>query len=485
MDEQFTTLTRYRAISDSEIESGLSMRLGELREALTGAFLDFRNAGIAPQTAHQFEGAIESQVREMARSFLQWCFNALEPKQTGSMPGTVKYRNRSYRRLADKSKHSRILTRFGNITLVRAVYRQGSRGKVIAPLEKALGIQRSVSAGAADLIGRQVAAAGSSQNRCVEVITDRTGATIGHEKLRNVSSLLADLMEPHREACQCEQLKQWIDQAGKDGENIVLSVSRDGVSLGIAPFGYFEMASMATLSVFHDGKRMGTVYLAATPEENQATLSKRLTSLLSRLIRTRGEKLAKIVYVTDAGKVETAYWKNVLRKLYVDGIRIKIERVVDYYHVSERLTTIADSLKITGNRRLAWLRHVRKLLLKEAGWGRVMRSIAKMEELYGVKKTKSEESKKAKRYLRRYRRFMNYAEQRGQGCPIGSGIVESACKQIVSERMKLSGMRWKHSGAQHVMTLRSILLSQTWTATFTRLLEALAPVVDLNQTQNR
>ena len=109
-----------------------------------------------------------------------------------------------------------------------------------------------------------------------------------------------------------------------------------------------------------------------------------------------------------------------------------------------------------------------------------MRSIAKMEEIYGVKKAACEESEKAKRYLRRYRRFMNYAEQRGQGCPIGSGIVESACKQIVSERMKLSGMRWKRIGAQHVMSLRSILLSQTWKSTFKRMLEGFSPVVALN-----
>ena len=156
-----------------------------------------------------------------------------------------------------------------------------------------------------DLVGRQVAAAGSSQNRCVEVIADRTGVKIGHEKLRKLSSMLADSMEPHREACQCEQLQKWIDQAEENGKNIVLSVSRDGVSLGIAPFGYFEMASVATLSVFSEGKRLGTLYMAAAPEENQATLSKQLTSLLSGIIRVRGEKLAKIVYVTDAGKVET------------------------------------------------------------------------------------------------------------------------------------------------------------------------------------
>ncbi len=480
MDGQDTISTLFRAISDAEVQGNLSDQLIELRQALAESFKYFRGANITPQTSHQFECRIERIVRETARSFLQWCLGSLETKQTDSMPGTIRYRDKFYRQLSGKTQHANILTRFGNITLMRAVYRRGSRGKVIAPLEKALGIERGATPGAMDLVGRQVAAAGSSQNRCVEVIAERTGGQIGHEKLRKLSAMLADSMEPHREACQCQQLQKWIDQAEENGKNIVLSVSRDGVSLGIAPFGYFEMASVATLSVFSEGKRLGTVYMAAAPEENQATLSKQLTSLLSGIIRVRGDKLAKIVYVTDAGKVETGYWKNVLRKLYVDGCRIKVERVVDYYHASERLTIIADSLKLSTQQRSEWLGHVRKLLLADGGWGRVMRSIAKMEELYGVKQAALAESVKAKRYLRRYRRFMNYAEQRGQGCPIGSGIVESACKQIVSERMKLSGMRWKRIGAQHVMTLRSILLSQTWESTFQCMLEGFSPVVALN-----
>ena len=126
-------------------------------------------------------------------------------------------------------------------------------------------------------------------------------------------------MEPRREACQVQQLEQWIDDARKQGKNVTLAISRDGVSLGIAPLGNFEMASVATLSVYSDGHRIGTIYLAAAPEENQETLSRNFTSLLTSIIRSRRLKLDAIVYVSDAGKIETMYWKNVLRHLHVDG----------------------------------------------------------------------------------------------------------------------------------------------------------------------
>ena len=484
MDGQVTAGTLVCAIPKNAVVAWLTKRLAELCQTLADTAAVFLKSGMRPADAHGFERRVEELVRELARSFEEWCFNSLEPPKVESMPQQVEHLGQTCRRLKKKTPHANVLTRFGSITLTRATYRQGSRGRTIAPLENALGIECGATPGAQDLVGRQLATAGSSQGRCIEVIAERTGAKIGPEKLRNLSAHLADIMEPQREACQVQQLEEWIDEAGKHGKNVTLAVSRDGVSLGISPFGNFEMASVATLSVYNDGKRIGTIYLACAPEENQESLSRNFTSLVKAVIRSRGSKLRRIVYVSDAGKIETAYWKNVLRHLHVDGRRIRIERIVDYYHASLRLTTIADALLLTSSQRTEWLKRVRKLLLEPGGWGRVMRSIAGMVQEHGIKPAEKEEFEKAKRYLHRYQRFMNYSEYRSHGSPIGSGIVESACKQIVSERLKLSGMRWSHAGAQQILTLRSILLSQTWDATFKKALIASTAVNVLSSQQS-
>ena len=476
MDGQVTAGTLVCAIPKKAVVAWLTKAQVALCRTLADPADIFLKPGMSPADAHGFEGRVEVLVRELARSFEEWCFNSLEPQKVEAMPQHVEHLGQKCRRLKKKTRHANVLTRFGNITLTRATYRQGSRGRTIAPLEKILGIECGATPGAQDLVGRQVAAAGSSQGRCIDVIAERTGARIGPEKLRNLSSHLADIMEPQREACQVQQLKEWIDEARKHSKNVTLAVSRDGVSLGIAPFGNFEMASVATLSVYNDGKRIGTIYLACAPEENQETLSRNFTSLLKSIIRTRGSKLSRIVYVSDAGKIETAYWKNVLRHLHVDGQRIRIQRIVDYYHASLRVTTIADALLLTSSQRTEWLKRVRKLLIEPGGWGRVMRSITGMVQEHSIKPAEKEEFEKAKRYLHRYRKFMKYAEHRSHGSPIGSGIVESACKQIVTERLKLSGMRWSHAGARQILTLRSIFLSQTWDATLKNALIALPAV---------
>lgn len=74
---------------------------------------------------------------------------------------------------------------------------------------------------------------------------------------------------------------------------------------------------------------------------------------------------------------------------------------------------------------------------------------------------------------------MDYDGARSQGFPIGSGIVGSACKQIVSERMKLLGMRWHREGAHLVMSLRCILLSNIWSKVFGKWLQSKPTVMDL------
>ncbi len=55
---------------------------------------------------------------------------------------------------------------------------------------------------------------------------------------------------------------------------------------------------------------------------------------------------------------------------------------------------------------------------------------------------------------------MRYAKAQAQNLPIGSGVVEAACKTLATERMKRSGMRWRHTGGQAILTLRALHQSE-------------------------
>jgi len=58
---------------------------------------------------------------------------------------------------------------------------------------------------------------------------------------------------------------------------------------------------------------------------------------------------------------------------------------------------------------------------------------------------------------------MDYAGYQAQGLPIGSGVVEAACKTLATQRLKRSGMSWR-DGKQALLTIRSLQQSDRWAA---------------------
>jgi hypothetical protein len=55
---------------------------------------------------------------------------------------------------------------------------------------------------------------------------------------------------------------------------------------------------------------------------------------------------------------------------------------------------------------------------------------------------------------------MDYPTYRAKGWQIGSGPVASACKQVVGQRLKGSGMRRGEPGADAVCHLRTLFRSE-------------------------
>ena len=62
------------------------------------------------------------------------------------------------------------------------------------------------------------------------------------------------------------------------------------------------------------------------------------------------------------------------------------------------------------------------------------------------------------RYFANNASRMNYATYLKRGLSIGSGIAESSCKRLVTQRLKGSGMHWSQQGTQAVCSLRCLLL---------------------------
>lgn len=57
---------------------------------------------------------------------------------------------------------------------------------------------------------------------------------------------------------------------------------------------------------------------------------------------------------------------------------------------------------------------------------------------------------------------MRYDQFRAAGYMIGSGTIESGCKQIVTQRLKLPGAQWEVAGAVQTAKARAVWLSGQW-----------------------
>lgn len=65
-------------------------------------------------------------------------------------------------------------------------------------------------------------------------------------------------------------------------------------------------------------------------------------------------------------------------------------------------------------------------------------------------------------YLTAQTDHLNYPAYRQRGWPIGTGRMESSCKQLVGVRLKGPGMHWTEAGALAVTALKAIDLNGQW-----------------------
>jgi hypothetical protein len=441
---------------------------------------DFRRQAVSPTGTHEFERQVQETLRELGRGVVQHTYNQLEPADVQDLAKHVEFEGCSYTRLNAKTPQN-AWTLFGQIRLQRVGYRPSDKSgdRTLFPLAMALGLVQGASPALAERAAQLLGATGMTQGQTLERLRRDHGVGWGVKKLRQVAEALSSALAEQRHDAQVDKLLELLEQASASTgrHKPVLSVGRDGITLGvrIKRGNRFEVATTGTVSVLdRRGRRLGTVYLAYTPESQQTTMSRELTRLLTAVLERWQGPLPRLCYVTDAGDNETTYYNKVLARMKhpCTGEKLEWIRVVDYYHASERIWTLADLLFGKGQQSAAWARKMQKWMLKPGGVNRVLHSAAAMRDCYGLPCGKRAEFRTAYRYLRTRMKYMKYAEYRRVGVPLGSGVTEAGCKTVYTQRLKLSGMRWQKAGAQTILNLRVLQLSGVWDAAYGRVLQA-------------
>ena len=452
------------------IQARVSEILDQQKEVIGQILTRLYSQEVCPEATFQFEQELEAAGKESMRLVLEWALNQLEPNDPKELPHVIQWQCGQYRRVNRKSPNRHVATRFGTITLWRYRFRirQRESEPSIFPLEMKLGLVEHATPHFADTAAREMADAGGSQQRVIEKLSREYNVRLGAPRLRKMVAGEAEERTAFRHQCQVARVLELLEMAEKSSGNRkpVLAVGRDGISVCNQPHGHWEVASVGTMTVYdRRGKRLGSVYLARMPEPLQVEMTKQLKQLIVDVLMGC-ERPPRLCYVTDAGANESGFFNKVLRHLRDprnSRKRLKWIRIVDYYHTTEYITTMAEQLFGVGSKEgHAWARRMRKLLLKPNGPSRVLHSAAAMLARRKLSKQRKKDFQTAYEYIRTRTHQMQYHEFRRDHLPIGSGVTEAACKTVFTQRLKLSGMRWKTEGGQAILDLRVILLSGVW-----------------------
>jgi hypothetical protein len=461
-------------------DQGLAEVMEPILDRLRQLIEEFLQQRVTPTDAYHFEQQLQELLRELGRVTTQWTYNRLEP-EAATLPQHIRYEAGPYTRLTKKTPQN-AWTLFGQIRLHRVGYRPTEKtgDPTIFPLALSMGLVHGATPALAERAARLLGATGMTQSQTLQRLREDHGVGWGVKKLRQVGETVSAAMAEQRHETQVAKILGWLEQAAASSgkHKPVLSVGRDGITLPMRGKGgqHFEVASTGTVSVLdRRGRRLGTIYLAHTPESGQKTMSRQLTQLLREVLKRWQGPLPRLCYVTDAGDNETSYYENTLRRMKHPRTGKKLDwiRVVDYYHASQRIWKMAETLFRQGPRTASWARKMQKLLKKPGGVNRVLHSAANLRSLQKLGGTRLRDFKKAYNYLRRRMRYMRYAEYRAMGLPLGSGVTEAGCKIVFTQRLKLSGMGWEESGAQTVLNLRVLQLSGVWADAYQRVLAQL------------
>jgi hypothetical protein len=138
--------------------------------------------------------------------------------------------------------------------------------------------------------------------------------------------------------------------------------------------------------------------------------------------------------------------------------------ILDLFHVLERLWKAAWCFFDESTQKPEahqWVEKELRMLLE----GKVRHVVGGMRQMMtkrGLKGTRRQTVREVTGYFERNRARMKYDAYLAAGYPIGSGVVEGACRHLVKDRMERTGMRWQPDGAQAMLNLRATYLNGEW-----------------------
>lgn len=287
--------------------------------------------------------------------------------------------------------------------------------------------------------------------RAVELLRVISGVQVGKETARRQTEQAGAAYEQVQDA----EAQRLSDPAEEVSPEKFLAASREVVSS--------DGAMVPILKREGGWAEVKTLVLAEQKRDKQGRMCTQKLSYFSRLadaenfadlalVETRRRGLEQAEEV--AAVMDGALWLQGLVDLHCP----KAVRILDFPHAAQRITEIAEAVRATGTR-LAddW---VEKQLhrLKHEGPRHVLSTLRALRKKHAGLKVVVENVA----YLEKRQVHMQYPHYQADEWPIGSGMVESANKQVMQARLKGPGMHWARQNVNPMLALRTAVCNERW-----------------------
>jgi hypothetical protein len=155
----------------------------------------------------------------------------------------------------------------------------------------------------------------------------------------------------------------------------------------------------------------------------------------------------QVVWISDGAR---GLWR-----LFEQSFATVAVGILDFYHAAQQLWEVAEAYGATipGRTPRQWFERLRHQL-RHGYVHHIMKEFSRLLHYQSTPEAARPTLKRVRQYLSTHLAHLQYRQFKQLGLPLGSGMVESACKWLITQRFKGTGMRWSEPGFNHLLHLR-------------------------------
>jgi hypothetical protein len=201
----------------------------------------------------------------------------------------------------------------------------------------------------------------------------------------------------------------------------------------------------------HGKKMKGTKPLYEATMKGPEDVARLLEAFCQNLELTKAKE---IVCIGDGGIWIWNLFEKLIKKFHITD---KTTQIVDFFHAAEHIHELAEA-------------HTKKSQVEQKQWANTLVNLlrsGKFDQFEQDILTEANthhlpELKKHLGYFQNHKQRMKYDKYEAQHLPIGSGIVESAIKRVINQKLKSPGIFWKIENIERMLQLRCALMAGRW-----------------------